>query len=520
MAFATREVAYKATVSGFDRAEKAIEDTDRALDGAVDGAGKAGTALKGAGDKAKAGGAGFEAFEKQIGGLNKLLTGFGAVGIPGAVMALLDLRETVIGWTDAGKAATAQAEATAGAVDSMVGKLKAQADATKVTTDATWAMINAQVAQELAGRGLTQTTAEIIEKQTAYAKVLRDLAIHKERNTGLDGFSQREGTAILGQQTLLAQRADQLRGELTELNATWEQQKAALASATTLLNTATSAIDRQGAAAKAARPDLLGLLDAIDLGNLPALDLESVLGGSGAGFDADKLTTDLLGPVNDSAAAMAEALADAYVTSGQQARDEIAKLAADTAAAAAKIADSWSDGPTAALEAFGQGIAQQIAAAILLGDSVEEAAARALEGLAAQAFGEMLFQGAMALAALGKGLLTYDPLAFAAAKAHAASAAAFGVIAGGAAIGASALGGGGGGRGEPPRALGDAERERTTSAGGGGGGASMSTTNNFNFAGQSLYTDRDVQRAVRAALKASEDAPGLPRPDLTKIGRA
>lgn len=66
--------------------------------------------------------------------------------------------------------------------------------------------------------------------------------------------------------------------------------------------------------------------------------------------------------------------------------------------------------------------------------------------------------------------------------------------------------------------LSEAERSRTLGSGRGGEGST--TVVNVNFAGQSLHTDRDVQRAIRAALKESESSTGLPSPNFAKIGRA
>lgn len=536
MAFATREVAYRATISGFDRAEKVIEDTDKALDGAADGADEAaqafskagaaagraagplnaaGDGVKKAGEEAKKAANPLDAFEKGVGQLSKIVGGFGLVALPGAIDGVIALTERVWGWTDAGQEATRMQEAQAAAVQQTVDKLVAmEALITKVSGKDIVAYTRATREQAKIQAELTEAIDEQIEAEDKLnrGRAASSRSLMKEGSAELAEATKRvdELREAYARVDLVVrdfddrrvfESADDLRGRIA---ATADEQRKATEEAGKAAERAASKAAR--AAEKAARDAQKAMADGL---REALASLDAFVQQSPPVFFED-----------DTAGQMAEKMADDYVLGGHKIRAELAAVQAEAERVAAAIFDAWSDGPTSALQQFGQGIAQQIAAAILLGDSVEEAAARALEALAAQAFGEALFQAAAALAALGKGLVTYDPLAFAAAKAHAASAAAFAAIAGGAALGASALGGGGGGGGEPPKSLGDAERERTTSAGGNGSSGPSVTNNSFNFAGSLLNTERDFQRLVRGALKDSESATGLPRPDFKKIGAA
>lgn len=100
------------------------------------------------------------------------------------------------------------------------------------------------------------------------------------------------------------------------------------------------------------------------------------------------------------------------------------------------------------LEGLGKGFAQAAAATIILGGGFKRAANEMLKGLAVQALGQALWEGAMGTASLGMAFLGH-PGALASAEAHFQAAGMFGVIAAGAALGAAGTGGfrsrGGGG---------------------------------------------------------------------------
>jgi hypothetical protein len=117
---------------------------------------------------------------------------------------------------------------------------------------------------------------------------------------------------------------------------------------------------------------------------------------------------------------------------------------------------------SAAAEGFGASMANAAAATIIFGEGFAVVAQAALEGLAVQAGGEALMEGARAVAAFATYLFNpFNVAALASSKTHLVAAAGFAAIAGGAALGANALGtgaGGGGagaaGAGAPPASFG------------------------------------------------------------------
>lgn len=117
---------------------------------------------------------------------------------------------------------------------------------------------------------------------------------------------------------------------------------------------------------------------------------------------------------------------------------------------------------SAAAEGFGASMANAAAATIIFGEGFAVVAQAALEGLAVQAGGEALMEGARAVAAFATYLFNpFNVAALASSKTHLVAAAGFAAIAGGAALGANALGtgaGGGGagaaGAGAPPSSFG------------------------------------------------------------------
>lgn len=535
MAFSTRKVAYEATVDGFDRAEAAITQTDKALDNAADGAdevadafgkvgaeaGKAaaplreaGEGVKKTGEEAKKAKSPIEAFEKGVGTLSKVLGGFGLLAIPGAIDGIVSLVTRVWEWTDAGKRATEMQEAQAAAVQKTVDKLlamevliskvgsrdiveytRATREQTRVQGELTKAIDEQIAAEERVNKWRAEAEGMVRgAARTAMDQAQRDAAAAAKRVDELREAYARVNTLVRDfDDRRVFESADDLRGRI---------EAAAKAADTAAKKTAD-----QAAKLAAIRRQTQADFESDELVAMADLDL--------SGFEAEaRILTERVG---SDAAEMAARLAEAFITSGDSARAMMAQLAAEAQRAADAIFAAWSAGPTAAMEQFGQGLADNIAAALVLGESVKEAAAKALEGLEIQALGEVIFQGAKALASFGAFLLTGAPNALASAKAHAASAAAFAVIAKGADIAGDALGGVPQEK-KAPRQLDDAERERTTSAGGSGSGGPSVTNNNFNFAGSLLNTERDFQRLVRGALKDSESATGLPRPNFAKIG--
>lgn len=514
-----REIAYVATVQGFDTAAAALDATDaaaagaeRSIAGAGDAATSAGAAFAGAeakaaglagglddaGKAAKQNGNAIEAFEKRVGAVSKLLGGFGLLAIPGALSALADFATGLYGWTDAGKAAAAQAEATEGAIDAMVARLIAQADATRVATDTAWALVNAQVAQELSSKGLTTTTAEIIATQAEYAKVLRDLAIHKERNTGLDRFNERSGTAVAGAQTDLTLRAERLRGELVALNGTWEEQRAQLASAAGLLRQTTAEFDRQGGAVKATAATVATevrsyadvLYDMLAPGNEAAAAGEAARAEElrRAGEAAVESSRMAWGGLADQRAAFHAASAERVQEARREAQAQAASAAAWAASGSAAI------GAVAGL-AEAVGVGAEVVAAIRVAEEIASAASEGAKAAASAAVYDI--PGAIAHGA--------------AAALHVAAAVKWG---------SDALGGGGGGGASKPAtpAAAAPSPERTVSAGdrdrGGGGDAYY-----FSFQGQPLYTVAEMQDGIARALDASGYRRGAARVDVTRIQR-
>lgn len=221
--------------AALDTAGREAAEAERAFEAAARGAREAAKASDGAGegvgglnDKIKGGLAGFDEMQGRLGQVANAMNLLSGVAIVGMVTGLRDSIQAVYESTEAGKAHKAQLEATSAAISSVVDWLKQQKSVTAATTAATWAKINADRAQQLVSGKLTELIQKQHDVQVEYASTLRELAILKERNLGLDGFSERMGTAIAGQQTILAQRAERLRDELIKLNAERENEQASL----------------------------------------------------------------------------------------------------------------------------------------------------------------------------------------------------------------------------------------------------------------------------------------------------
>ena len=321
-----------------------------------------GEGLTDSGEGARRGAAGLEAFEKRVGVVNKLLTGFGLLSIPAAITGIIDLGKRLWELTDAGKAQAAAAEAQKAALDALVSSLREVSDLTRISTE------------DLAGYALAHRQMTITEGKFKEALDER-VELEAERREAVEAAAKAEKAATdalsvrsrigAGAYATLRDRADEAQTEIAEINeriaesdralqrhaeAHRDAQKAlretrrdvqALGEPVKLL---TELWDKASEAAKRAADEAkrsadeasrklretlqrqLELAEAIRLDDLPSLDIENILGGPRGPILLGEIkdAIDDLVPATGGAADMAEQLAMAYITSGQRLRDDLA----------------------------------------------------------------------------------------------------------------------------------------------------------------------------------------------------
>lgn len=579
-----RKVRYDIQVTGAVRAaedigrvDDAADDAARALDASGDAAAaagrdyaKAGASARSLGDRfddindraAKVGGR-FGDVRSRLGEMEDAFMVFSGVAIAEMIGGLTEAAVRLYQWTDAGKAAKIAAEAQAAAIQAVVGKMASLSRVTRVATDDIFRLISAQIAQEAASKGLTETTAKIIEKQRTYADTLYELHRLKEQNLGLDRFNERSGTAIAGAQTILANRAKRLHDELVGLNTEFERQKTAMGGATQLIEGLTKAIEKAGAAAptikaaSAATGQLVGWLTELDLA---AHQASTALG------DLFEQLARTMGEIREPGRGMEEVGAD-MAAAFHEARDAAVQLVRDTHAeilTGATAWETWSDYALGAIDAVSSALgsvsvamgaiaereltirrnavssaqaqldaaqtAEERAAAeekvykaqLALQRAEREAAeARrafmvlefALEGakMAAKSIESAALASFLAALPFGVGA-PYVPAAVTAAVTYGTAAAAYGVaaVATGATPTAAA--------GAPPAPGDDALVDSTVNAGD-RDRREGDTVVNLNFQGQPFETRNDIHDAMIGGLDAASRRRGRPRADFAALQR-
>lgn len=580
-----RKVRYEIEVTGAVQAADAIGQVDGAATDAADALNdsgdaaaaaardyaKAGAAARSLGDRfdglndraAKVGGR-FGDVRSRLGEIEDAFMVFSGVAIAEMVGGLTEAAVRLYEWTEAGKAAKVAAEAQAAAVEGVVGKMTALSRVTRVATDDIFRLISAQIAQETASKGLVETTGKILERQTEYAETLRDLARLKEQGLGLDTFNHRMGTAIAGQQTILAQRAKRLHDELAELNAQFEAQKGSLGSATQLIEGLTKTIDKAGAAApalKAAAAETGQLVQWLNQLDGAVVDVTTHLGA----------LTDTLGQamreVGDVGRTMEEVGAD-MAAAFRESRDAAVQLVWDTnqeILAGATAWEGWADYAIGAIDTVAAALRSvsvamaaiaereitvrrnavasaqaQVAAAETAEEraaaeqqvyeaqmALQRAEAEAAEARRAFMVLEFALEGtkmgikalesaalASFLAALPFGVgAPFVPAAVAAAALYGTAAAAYGVAAVATAVTPTPAGN------APPPPGEDALVDSSTVSAGDRDRDEGGVVVNLNFQGQPFETRNDIHDAMIGGLDAASRRRGRPRADLAGLQR-
>lgn len=227
-----------------ERAGDAIDEMGRSAQRAEGGAKGLDGGLQGVNERVKTGLQGFDEMQGRLGQFTNALNLLSGVAIVGMITGIRDSVTALYEYTEAGQAAKVADEARTTAISGVVDWLKQQKTITEQTTAATWAKINADRAQAVSSERLSKVITESYDVQTEYAKVLRELAILKEKNIGLDGFSERSGTGVKGAQTLLTERAERLRTKLVELNDEREREQARLVAINQLVDDASKTLDK------------------------------------------------------------------------------------------------------------------------------------------------------------------------------------------------------------------------------------------------------------------------------------
>lgn len=266
---------------------KAASELKKAMDGVDDSAKSASSALKSAGDSAKKTedscrdaedstrslgdsfdeanrraadfGGRFGDVRSRLGEIEDAFKVFSGLALFELGSALVEGAKQIAEWTDAGKAAKIQAEATSAAINGMVGKLKSLTNAANVGRDALFGLINAQIQQEVASKGLVETTAKIVDVQKRYAIALRELGI-AENDASKNKYGYDESAVQL------RSTVKSLQDELIKLNQEFDQQKASIGVANKLIETATKTIEKQGKVAKAAALNVKTFTNALRTG--------------------------------------------------------------------------------------------------------------------------------------------------------------------------------------------------------------------------------------------------------------
>ncbi len=517
-----RDVKYKATVEGFDRAESEIKDTDRAATGAADGIGRLGDELTEAGrdaeqaarsfqkaeaetaglnDRVKDGLSGFDEMQGRLGQVTNALNLLSGVALVGMITGIRDSVNALYEMTAAGKAAKVAAEAQSAAISGVVDWLKQQKEITEATTAATWAKINADRAQSISADRLQKVIDRQVTAQEEYAVALRDLGILREKfgergeALGVSGFGK--APEELRRMQRLQEQVKALGAELQDLDKQRTAESNRLALINREVNKATAALEKQAEATETTAKAMKAAADT----TAEALQNRQAVASRYFTWRAEREAEEAARA--QAAREQERELENDRIAGLRRLQAAYRKYAADTIAEAQRV-EQAKYAEAAAWASAGGDIAGSIGA---LAETMG-ASSKVLGGIkAAENIANAVEQGAKALAAFAPGP-TFNP---AAGAAHTAAAIQFSAAAvkwgvdelGGGGASAPSTASAGSGGGNPARTIGSGDRGGST-----GGGE---TVINVNFAGQPLATRADIQDVVTTSLAAAQNRRGRGR---------